>query len=778
MAAATENRQRVPESFGYALKRLVLGKPMISEDLKKEKLSNRVALGVLSPDAISSSAYGTEEILIELLPYAGLAAFTLLLPITGVILVILVLVAASYRQVVMAYTRAGGSYVVARENFGPRVAQIAAAALLIDYVVTVAVQAAAGTVAVVSALRPLGPYSLEITVAVVIVMCYSNLRGLREAGRSFAIPTYFFITMMVLMILTGVTREIFGDLPRYDPLTMPGLVEIHQSDGFVMGVTLLVLLRAFANGGASLTGVEAISNTVSFFRKPQGPNARRVLTAMACILGFLVAGVSYLAYETHAAPYKAGYPSVLSEEARIVFGGGALGHILYGMIQIATAGILFTGANTSFNGFPALASFVAEDRFLPRQLTRRGHRLVFSNGIITLTVFSVLLLIVTGGTVNALIPFYAIGVFTGFAMAGFGMTKHHLTHRERGWRHKLAINLSAAIVSTVVVGIFAIAKFTEGAWLVVIVFPLLVLVLIRLNREYRAEAAILEQFRSDRPDRIKYARHTVFILVNSVDLAVLEALRYGRGLRADELTAVHFVVDSAHATHLQNRWEYYEIETPLRLIDCPDRRMIRAALELVASSCEESRDSHVTLLLPRRTFAPMLGRLLHDRTADKISRAISRIPDAAATIVPYDVQSRIREAFPDLPEERITRRVEKLGVKLAEGERERVEDYEHPEPPPAVIEIDGLIPGHLASIQGRVTQLDDVVKSGKTLRVVIVGDESGELKVTFSQGGDDIQPGQVLRITGKARGYGNRPAHMSDPSYQVIEEPEATSPSG
>ena len=281
----------VPESLGYVFKRLFLGKPMISEQLKTERLSNPVALGVLSPDAISSSAYGTEEILIELLPYTGLAAFALLLPITGVILLILVLVAASYRQVVMAYTRAGGSYVVARENFGPRVAQVAAAALLIDYVVTVAVQAAAGTVAVVSAIRPLGTYSLEITVAVVIVMCYANLRGLREAGRSFAVPTYFFVVMMTLMILTGIFREIFWGLPVYDPQHIPGTVEISQGNGLVMGATILVLLRAFANGGSSLTGVEAISNTVSSFRKPQGPNARRVLSAMACILGFLVAGV-------------------------------------------------------------------------------------------------------------------------------------------------------------------------------------------------------------------------------------------------------------------------------------------------------------------------------------------------------------------------------------------------------------------------------------------------------------------------------------------------------
>ena len=544
-----------PETVAYAAKRLFLGKPLITEQLKSERLSNAVALGVLSPDAISSSAYGTEEILIGLLPYAGLAAFTLLLPVTGVILLILVLVAASYRQVVMAYTRAGGSYVVARENFGPRIAQIAAAALLIDYVVTVAVQAAAGTVAVVSAVRPLGPYSLEITIGVVLLMCYVNLRGLREAGRPFAVPTYFFVVMMTVMIVVGVARAVFGDLPHYDVSSMPGLVPIEHGNGLVMGATIMVLLRAFANGGSSLTGVEAISNTVSVFTAPQGPNARKVLTVMACILGFLVAGVSYLAYETHSAPYTSGYPSVLSEIARTVFGHGAFGTTMYILIQVATAAILFTGANTSFNGFPTLANFVAEDRFLPRQLTTRGHRLVFSNGIIVLTVLSIVLLIVSGGSVNALVPFYAIGVFTGFAMAGYGMTKHHLTERERGWRRRLAINLSAGILSTIVVAIFAIAKFTEGAWLVVVVFPILVFVLMRLNREYRAEAAILEKFRADRPDAVKFARHRVFVLVNAVDLAALEGLRYGRGLRADELTAVHFMIDAARAKMLRERWD-------------------------------------------------------------------------------------------------------------------------------------------------------------------------------------------------------------------------------
>ncbi|HME74291.1 MAG TPA: amino acid permease [Mycobacterium sp.] len=770
--------QDVPLSFSDLCKRIFLGKPLITEELSSERLSNPIALGALSPDAISSTAYGPEQILTELLPQAGLAAFVLLLPIMGVILLVLALVAASYRQVVMTYTKAGGSYIVARENFGPKIAQVAAAALLIDYVVTVAVQSAAGTVAVASALPVLGPYSLEITVAVVLLICYLNLRGLREAGLPFAIATYSFVVMVGLMIVTGVVRHIFWGLPQYDPGHVAGAVPVHHGNGLVMGATILVILRAFANGGSSLTGVEAISNTVNVLRKPQGPNARRVLTAMACILGFLLAGTGYLAYATHAAPYLDEYPSVLSQIARAVFGNGMIGDVLYVLVQASSAAILYTGANTSFNGFPALASFVAEDSFLPRQLMTRGYRLVFSNGIIALTALSVALLVVTGGSVNALIPLFAIGVFTGFSMAGYGMTKHHLTHRERGWRRKLVINLSAAILSTVVVGIFAVAKFTEGAWLVVVIFPLLVFALIRLNREYRAEAAILEAFRTDRPELVKYARHRVFVLVNSLDLAVLEALRYGKGLRADELLAVHFMVDAAHAAELRKRWDDFDLDTALRVVDCPDRQIIRALHALIVKARDERRNTNVTVLLPRRTYAPVLGRLLHDRTADKISKAVSRIPDAAATIVPYDVQSRIREAFPDIFEMRIARQVEKVETRIWRSENQTVEDYEHPEPEhpersAAVIPVDHLIPGRSATVEGRVSEVEDITKRQKTSRTITVGDDSGEIRVTFRPGqGAEIQPGQVLRVTGKARQTGNRQISMSDPTYRVIETPE------
>jgi amino acid transporter len=636
--------QKAPSTFYDGWKRFFLGKPLISEHLESESLSNTVALGALSPDAISSTVYGPEQIMVELLPAAGMAAYVLVLPIAGVILLILALVTGSYRQVVMAYTQRGGSYVVARSNFGPRIAQISAAALLIDYVVTVAVQCASGTFAVVSAVPALGPYHLEITVGALLLMSYANLRGMREAGRLFAVPVYAFIVMLTVMIVTGVIRKIFWTLPQYDPVHIAGAVPVHQGNGLVMGATILVLLRAFANGGTSLTGVEAITDAVNVFRQPQGPNARRVLTRMACILGFLLVGVIYLVHATHATPFVAEYPSMLSEVGRAVFGNGVIGNITYLLLQTASAAILFFGANTSFNGFPALTSFIAEDSFLPRPMMKRGHRLVFSNAIIVLTALSTTLVIVTRGSVDAVVPMFAMGVFTGFSMAGYGMTKHHLAHRDPGWRRKLVINLSAAILSTMVVLIFAVAKFTEGAWLVVVVFPILVLGLMRLNRQYRAENSVLEMSRTEHPELVKHDRHRVFVFVDHFDLAVVEALHYANGLHADQLTAVHFVIDALHASRLLQRWEHYGDRAPLRMVECQDRHLSRAGQELVCQEINDNPGTKVTVLLPRRSFAPLVGRLLHDRTADRMAAAISRVPDATAQILAYDVGSRISRA--------------------------------------------------------------------------------------------------------------------------------------
>ena len=637
-----EERGSQSEGLWYTAKQRLLGPPLVNEQLGEQRLSKPLALGVLSPDGISSSAYGTEEILIALLPLAGLAAFTIILPMTLVILLVMTLVVLSYREIVMVYIRPGGSYVVARENFGPRIAQVCAVALLIDYVVTVAVQIAAGTAAVASAIPAIGPYKLEICVGVVLLMCYGNLRGIKEAGRAFAVPTYLFAGSVILMIVVGLIRQAMGNLHPYDPHTMHGTYTIGSGTaGLISVVMIFTLLRAFANGGASLTGIEAVSDAVGAFRPPEGPNARRVLVIEGLILGTLVAGISWLAHVTHATPYVVGYPTVLAQEAQNVFGHTFIGQSLFLLVQAATMLILYTGGNTSFNGFPFLTSYVAGDSFLPRWLLKRGHRLVFSNAIILLTVTAVALLIIKDANVNSLVPLYAIGVFTAFSMAGFGMAKYHHTRREQGWRVKFAVNFSAGVLTGIVVVIFAVVKFTEGAWVVLVLFAVLVPALIRLNAEYQAETEVLEAVSGEEPKPAPhYSRRTVFVFVDGFDLATLAALRYARSLRPTSIRAVHFVIDSVRAELLREKWTRADRGVALDFIDCPDRRLTKAATELVQREAEDP-GTQVTVILPRRSYSLLLGRLLHDRTADKMAAAISRIPRSAATIVPYDVPTRV-----------------------------------------------------------------------------------------------------------------------------------------
>jgi amino acid transporter len=648
----------LPQSIGYRVKRRLLGPALTRDALKHERLSKRLALGVLSSDCISSSAYGSEEMLLILLPTFGLTAFTILLPLTGVILAVLLIVTLSYRDVVRVYTHAGGSYVVAREMFGPTVAQVAAVALMLDYIVTVAVQASAGTLAVTSAVSSMAPYNTQITIAVVLLLFFGNLRGLREAGKMFAFPTYFFVLSVLVVIVVGVIREVMGNLPHY-ATNLPGQFPLGGGGSLFTFGAIYVLAKAFANGGSSLTGLEAVSNGVSAFKPPEGRNARRTLSIMSIILGSLVLGVSWLAHATHAMPYQSGTPTVISQVAKAVLGDSLMGHVLYFMVQTATMLILWTGANTPFNGFPFLASFVAEDQFLPKQLTRRGHRLAFSNGIIVLCVLSVLLVKLTGAQVDKLVAFYAIGVFTGFSFAGFGMAKYFLQQRTGPWRLKVAVNALSGSVSVAVVIIFAVVKFTEGAWLVVLIFPIGVVALIRLNRQYRSEAAALSTVSAigvGAGPVANFSRHATVVLVDSVDLATIGAIKYARSKRSQDLRAVHFVIDDVHADALQTAWCAQPAlrDVPLHLVDCPDRRLARAALELAVRATEDP-GTDLTILLPRRTYSPILGRLLHDRTADEIARATSRLPRVVATIIPFDVDgilsSRVEAAkgSPGLP---------------------------------------------------------------------------------------------------------------------------------
>jgi amino acid transporter len=642
----------VPETLGYSVKRRLLGPPLVNDQLRVERLSKPLGLGVLSCDGISSANYGSELILLQLLPVFGLAAFTVLLPMTAVILLGVALVVLSYREVVSVYTRAGGSYVVARENFGPRIAQVAAVALMVDYVVTVAVQTAAGSQAILSTFpalaRPLGGTTtlLLIAVTATLIMSYVNLLGVRENGKAFAIPTYLFSGSVALMIIVGIGRQVFGGgLPHVR--WQSGTVTVaHHPSGLVTFAAIYILLRAFANGGSSLTGIEAVSNAVSALRPPEGRNARQLLVTQGCIVAFLIAGISWLAYSTHAVPYNNGFPTVLSQEARLVFGQSFAGQALFFLVQAGAISILFTGGNTSFSGFPFLTSFVAEDSFLPRWLSKRGHRLVFSNGIIVLAIAAIALLLVAGASTANLVAFYAIGVFTGFAMAGFGMARYHLRNREAGWRRRLVINTAGGVYSALVVAIFAIFKFTEGAWLVVAVFPVLVYAFIRLNRQYQTEATAVEAIGAGQPpDTPNHPRRTVLVLVDGVDLATIAGLRYARSLHPTELRAIHFVIDQARADLLRDRWLRVAHRIPLDLVECPDRRIEHAAGDLVLKEASQP-GTHVTVVLPRRGYAPLLGRLMHDRTADKIARVTSRIPRSAATIVPFDVTARL-EVIPD-----------------------------------------------------------------------------------------------------------------------------------
>jgi len=790
----------IPETFWYNAKRRLLGPPMINAQLREQRLSKFLALGVLSPDGISSSAYGTEEILIELIQLFGITAFAVLMPMTAVILFVMLLVVLLYREVVVVYTRAGGSYVVARDNFGPRIAQVAAVALLIDYVVTVAVQIAAGTAAVASAFPAIGPYVTPISIGVILLMCFGNLRGIREAGKIFALPTYLFAGSVILMIVVGIIREALGNLPQQNIYALHGLFKIGPgASSFTSLVIIFTLLKAFANGGASLTGIEAVSNAVSAFKPPEGLNARRVLVMEGLILGTLVAGISWIAHLTHAAPYKVGYPTVISQEANIVF--GSAGHFMFWVVQAATALILYTGGNTSFNGFPFLTSFVAEDSFLPRWLMKRGQRLVFSNGIIVLTVLSVTLIGVVGANVNALVPFYAIGVFTAFSMAGFGMAKYYHRHQGPGWRHKLVICFSSGVLTSIVVVIFAWVKFTSGAWLILIIFPIGVFALIRLNREYRTEARVLETISERRASsggvqrQPNYSRRVVIVFVDDFDLSTVAALRYAKSLRPTIVRAVHFVIDTQKAEQLRVAW-LPDRSVSLEFIDCPDRRLNRAAVELVSREAE-TPGTQVTAILPRRSFSPLLGRLLHDRTADKIAGVVSRVPNAAATIIPFDVQNRVhvlheRQAVHDgrAPASVTTPpgppadgaapgRQEVKDVQAADAAAAPAEDkseplpgagtYDRPVPPPDVTPIGSLHQPGRATVEGRVRVVEIRSVERNSVLACEIADSTGDLTALFY--GRSRIPGLMcgsrVRLRGPV-GIKHSAPVMINPAYELI----------
>jgi len=752
------------DNFFYTIKRRLLGNPLNRHSLGHQRLSKRYALGILSSDCISSSAYGSEQILIALLPAFGLAAFAILMPMTIVVLVILTIITLSYRNVINVYTKTGGAYIVSRDNFGPVVAQIAAVALMLDYIVTVAIQSAAGVAAIISTFPNLNSWKMPMIVLVIGILTYGNLRGVKEAGKAFALPTYFFVGCMFIVFGTGLYRVINGNIDVL-PTDLPGAVHVGESQGLMTFAAIFILLRAFANGGSSLTGLEAISDGVALFKTPEEVNARRTLYVMSTLLGILVLGVSWFAHKIHAMPYESGTPTVISQIAKTIMGTGAIGNTMFVLVQLATMLILFAGANTTYSAFPILVNFVASDGYLPRQLTKRGHRLAFSNGILLLSGGGLLLVFITAGSVEHLVAFYALGVFTGFTLAGFGMVRHALRNKEGAWRAKIFINGLSGTVSFTVVIIFAVVKFTEGAWLVLVTAPILVITFLRLRRQYtREQEALVVKQHQERATSI--ARHDVTVLVDNVDIATVRAIRYARSLKPRNLAAVHFVIDDRRAEEIQKAWANSDAldDVTLELIDCPDRRLANSALDY-AIRMTEKPDVELTLLLPRRAYSGFLGRLLHDQTAEEIAAPISQLPRVVATIVPIDVD-RITSGVNLVPVEKETPTViaAKSVTKAPPVNLEPMSHYAENVTPIGNIEW-----RKRAQVQGRVTSIKTAPRGSAPTLEVEIWDETGGVSLHFLGRREiaGLEVGSQLRAEGMV-GEEEGSMVILNPSYELL----------
>jgi amino acid transporter len=485
----------------------------------------------------------------------------------------------------------------------------------------------------------------------VAIIAFGNLRGVKESGKLFAFPTYFFIGIMLVMLGLGAFKAMTGTL-HPAALTSAGQISFAHDTlgtGLFFGAGLWIVLKAFASGGAAVTGVEAISNGVTAFRKPEWLNARRTLVIMGATLGTLFFGLSALATKVHPIPYTEGTPTVISQVGKAVFGGGPLGHLLFFGLQAGTMLILVLAANTSFADFPRLASFHAGDAFMPKQLTKRGHRLVFSNGILTLACTAAVLIVITGARVDHLIPLYAVGVFTSFTMSQAGMARHHIRKKEPGWRKGLFINATGAVLSFVVDIVIIVTKFKPpgqplGAWVILVIVPVMVYGLTRLNRQYQSEAKELAADVRAAAEAPVFRRHTVLLLVDELDKSAAKGIQYARSLSPDEVRAVHVAIDLQKAEHLMNEWLRLGLTRfPLELVDCPDRRIVHSVLEVVCEAMADGR-TEVTVLIPRRQYRRFWHRLLHDRTSEAIAKALARVRHANVTIVPFQLGSELEHS--------------------------------------------------------------------------------------------------------------------------------------
>ncbi|MDR7540555.1 MAG: APC family permease [Armatimonadota bacterium] len=618
------------------LKQVIIGSPFATSQAIHERLTKVKALPIFSSDALSSSAYATEEILI-MLALAGSGALSHALPITGVIVLLLAIVTLSYRQTIRAYPSGGGAYTVARENLGQGPGLAAAAALMVDYVLTVAVSVAAGVAAITSAAPGLYDVRVPIGVLVVSLFALGNLRGIRESGTMFAAPTYFFILAMGTMIVVGLIKVVIGDAPGSLLHGAPPREQVVATQG----LTVFLILRAFSSGSAALTGVEAISNAVPAFKPPESQNARTTLTMMACILAFLFLGVSYLSSR---------YGLVPSEKETIVsmLGKGVLGeNVLYYAYQAATALVLFMAANTSFAGFPWLSAILARDRFMPRQFAFKGDRLAFSRGIVFLAGAASLLLIVFAGEVTRLIPLYAVGVFVSFTLSQSGMVAHWWRLREPGWRGSLVINGVGAAATAVVALIIASTKFTHGAWISILLMLALMLLFTRIRRHYDwfdevvgvDEAMLPSGVPTTVPAERPLTREHIVVPVDGISKVTLAAIAFVREL-SGRVTAVYITDDREEADELRARWEKMIPDIPLLIIESPYRAFVAPMLAYVGSLQRAEPGGNITVVLPGFVPRHWWERPLHNQNVLRLKPHLRKQPGVRVIDLPYRLEEK------------------------------------------------------------------------------------------------------------------------------------------
>jgi amino acid transporter len=608
------------------LKRILVGQPLATSRLHHERLSNPVALAVFSSDALSSVAYATEAILAILL-LAGAFATGLSLWIAGGITLLLVVVGFSYRQTIHAYPQGGGAYIVAHENLGPAPGLIAAASLLIDYVLTVAVSISAGVAAITSAFPALVPIRVEIALFFIAMVTIVNLRGVKESGSIFAVPTYLFVVSIVVMLLTGLYYQLSGDMAGLRAATPAPLLGEHSE-----ALTLFLILRAFAAGCTALTGVEAISDGVPAFRQPESRNAALTLTWMIGILAVMFMGITWLANSLGVLPNEATHETVVSQVARALFGETPF----YFVLQAATAMILILAANTAYADFPRLASFLARDRYLPRQFASRGDRLVFSNGILTLGFFAALLVIIFQANELLLLPLYAIGVFIGFTLSQGGMVIHHWRMREPAWRRGLLINGFGALLTFCVLIIIAVTKFTHGAWAVIVLIPLMVWAFQKIHAHYLEVARQLSLDTAIIPPPPR--RETAIVLVSGLHKGILPALQYARALAGENVTAVYVDLDPEATAKMRQKWERWCCGVPLVVLDSPYRSLIEPIARYVQQVDARHKEDALTIIMPEFVPARRWQYLLHNQTAALIKLVLRFQLGKIITTVPYKLE--------------------------------------------------------------------------------------------------------------------------------------------